>query len=82
MVLCEGLWQVYANAMYELKCVELGGVTPCAGGPTSNVVDIFNVRSGAWTTAVLSAARFSLAATSLPNDGVAMFAGGAGASCS
>ena len=47
-------------------------------GP-SNVVDIFNVRSGAWTTAALSASRYNLAATSLPNDGLAMFAGGLGA---
>ena len=47
-------------------------------GP-SNVVDIFDVRSGAWTTAALSASRYNLAATSLPNDGLAMFAGGLGA---
>jgi hypothetical protein len=46
----------------------------------SNVIDIFNVRSGAWTTAALSVARYKLTATSLPNDGVAMFAGGWGAS--
>ncbi len=31
-----------------------------------------------WSTASLSAARSNLAATSLPNDGVAMFAGGYG----
>jgi hypothetical protein len=47
-----------------------------APGQYFDVVDIFNVRSGVWTTAALSAARFSLAATSLPNDGVAIFAGG------
>jgi hypothetical protein len=42
----------------------------------SNVVDIFNVTSGAWSTAALSVARYALAATSLPNHGVAIFAGG------
>ena len=45
-----------------------------------NVVDIFDGSSGRWSTAVLSAARGYLAATSLPNDGLAIFAGGDGAS--
>ena len=36
---------------------------------------------GTWTTAVLSVARSSLAATSLPNLGVAIFAGGYGTCC-
>ena len=45
----------------------------------SDAVDIFNVKSGTWTTAVLSVARTYLAATSLPNDGLAIFAGGWGA---
>ncbi len=45
-----------------------------------DVVDIFDVRSGAWTTAALSAARYAFAATSLSNDGIAMFAGGWGKS--
>jgi hypothetical protein len=44
-----------------------------------NTVDIFNATSGVWSTAVLSVARWSPAATSLPNDGLAMFAGGGGA---
>jgi predicted component of type VI protein secretion system len=51
---------------------------PCAvenSGP-SNAVDIFNVTSGTWSTAALSVARYYLAATSLPNVGVAIFAGG------
>ena len=48
-------------------------------GRSSDVVDIFNVKSGTWTTVVLSAARYGLAATSLPNDGLAIFAGGVGA---
>jgi hypothetical protein len=51
---------------------------PCAVDrrPYSNAVDIFNVTSGVWSIAALSAARYYLAATSLPNLGVAIFAGG------
>ena len=45
-----------------------------------NTVDIFNATSGVWTTAALSVARCNLAATSLPNEGLAIFAGGLGAS--
>ena len=53
----------------------------CAGnGGSVNTVDIFNATSGVWTTAALSVARWALAATSLPNDGLAIFAGGIGAS--
>jgi hypothetical protein len=36
---------------------------------------------GTWTTAALSQARYALAATSLPNAGVAIFAGGQCTSC-
>ncbi len=55
---------------------------PCAAGSgDSNVVDIFNVTSGTWSTAVLSQARQFLAATSLPDAGVAIFAGGSCTSC-
>ncbi len=43
---------------------------------SSNAVDIFNATSGLWTTAALSVARWYLAATSLPNQGLAIFAGG------
>ncbi len=50
-------------------------------GHTSNAVDIFNVTSGAWSTAALSQARYYLAATSLPDAGVAVFAGGNGTLC-
>jgi hypothetical protein len=49
---------------------------------TSNVfatVDIFNANTGLWTTAALSQARSMLSATSLPDQGVAYFAGGQGA---
>ena len=49
----------------------------CAGGGGySNAVDIFDATSGRWTTAALSVARGSLAATSLPVQGLAIFAGG------
>jgi hypothetical protein len=36
---------------------------------------------GPWSTAVLSEARYWLAATSLPNQGLAIFAGGTSTSC-
>jgi hypothetical protein len=49
----------------------------CAGGGVgSNAVDIFDATSGRWTTAALSVARAILAATSLPVQGLAIFAGG------
>jgi len=55
-------------------------LTLCADGNAYSVnVDIFNATAGTWSTAVLSAARWTLAATSLPNLGVAIFAGGEGA---
>ena len=47
----------------------------------SNVADIFNVVTGTWTTAALSQARSELAAASLPNAGVVIFAGGFCTSC-
>ena len=50
------------------------------GSSYFNTVDIFNATSGVWTTAALSVARVGLAATSLPNEGLAIFAGGVGAS--
>jgi hypothetical protein len=46
------------------------------GGGFSNAVDIFVATSGRWTTAALSVARIYLAATSLPEQGLAIFAGG------
>ena len=65
--------------------IEFASLMPCAasGNNPSNVVDIFNVSltSGAWSTAVLSVARSNLAATSLPNLGVAIFAGGVCTCC-
>jgi hypothetical protein len=41
-------------------------------------VDIFDGTSGKWSTARLSVARYGLAATSLPSQGLALFAGGQG----
>ncbi len=74
------------NGMLEWAEVGLliarASLTPCAAGRgDSNVVDIFNVTSGARSTAALSVARKYLAATSLPNVGVAIFAGGDGTCC-
>jgi hypothetical protein len=43
-------------------------------------VDIFNTTNRQWTTAALSVATDGHAATSLPNQGLAIFAGGWGAS--
>jgi hypothetical protein len=51
-------------------------IMPCADGVAFTAVDIFNVTSGVWTTAILSGPRSFFAATSLPNDGLALFAGG------
>jgi hypothetical protein len=45
-------------------------------GSMSNAVDIFDATSGSWSTAQLSVARRFLVATSLPNQGLAIFAGG------
>ena len=45
-----------------------------AAADYSNVVDIYNVITGLWSTAVLSVARYGLAAASVGN--VALFAGG------
>ncbi len=42
----------------------------------SDVADIFDAGSGRWSTAALTVARVYLAATSLPSQGLAIFAGG------
>ncbi len=60
-------------------CAAVSGVYSnhqCVDGASSDVVDVLNVTAGTWSTAALSAARGQLAATSLPNLGVAIFAGG------
>ena len=52
----------------------------CAGNAAayeiSAVVDIFDSNAGTWHTAQLSVARSQLSATSLPSQGLALFAGG------
>ena len=67
--------------MVNLLCVFILGVFAASSGLTTDAVDIFNVNSETWTTAVLSVARQETAATSLPNDGLAIFAGGFSAFC-
>ena len=69
----------WAEIAFLIACTSL---TPCAAGSGSfsNAVDIFNVASRTWSTAALSVARQGLAATSLPNHGLAIFAGGQSAS--
>jgi hypothetical protein len=71
----------WAEVVLLIACASL---MPCAAdfsGSPSNVVDIFNVTCGAWSTAALSEARGGLAATSLPNQGLAIFAGGGDRTC-
>ena len=68
-------WNKCSNVLDKCQCLIL-----CADGNAYSVaVDIFNATAGTWSTAVLSAARWTPAATSLPNLGVAIFAGGEGA---
>jgi hypothetical protein len=54
-----------------MRCADQAGLDISA-------VDIFNASSGRWSTAALSEARSLLAATSLPEQGLAIFAGGIG----
>jgi hypothetical protein len=44
----------------------------------SGVVDIFNIAKKSWAVAFLSTPREQLAATSLPGQAIALFAGGYG----
>jgi hypothetical protein len=69
----------WAGVSLLISCVSF---MPCAANSgVSTAVDIFNVTSGAWSTAALSVARYVLAGTSLPNVGVAIFAGGQSKFC-
>ncbi len=53
----------------------IGAVT--GGGATlSAAVDIFHATTSLWSTAILSVGRGYFAATSLPDFGIAIFAGG------
>ena len=60
------------GARFELLLL----IADSGGNTGSNVVDIFDVSSGLWSTAALSVPRSSPSATSLPNQGLAIFAGG------
>jgi hypothetical protein len=53
-----------------------GGSSNSVTVVASDVVDIFNGITGTWSTAVLSVRRNAPVATSLPNHGIAMIAGG------
>ncbi len=73
---------VLGDSRVEGVChVHAGMPHACAGvSGLSSVVDIFSATAGTWSTAALSAIRSWLVATSLPNQGLAMFAGGTGTS--
>jgi hypothetical protein len=60
------------GARFELLLL----IADSGGSSMSDVVDIFDGSSGRWSTAVLSVGRCCLSATSLPNQGLAIFAGG------
>jgi hypothetical protein len=62
------------GALLSRRCRLL--ICRCAGSVRSSAVDIFNASSGRWSTAALSEARNVLAGSSLPNLGLAIFAGG------
>ncbi len=47
------------------------------GFDSSNAVDIFDAKSGSWSTAVLRVARWALSVSSLSELGLVLFAGGA-----
>jgi hypothetical protein len=51
---------------------------PIGADTVSSVVDIFDAIIGRWSSAALTEARGGIAATSLPNQGLAIFAGGFG----
>jgi hypothetical protein len=80
---CIDLWQKHIRQLnlFGIKHISLLTLDAGVDGPPSqvlDVVDIFNGITGTWSTAVLSVARTALAATSLPNHGLAIFAGGTG----
>ncbi len=76
------MWGGCVSGLSAVVLTSRACLMPCAANNDySNVVDIFNVASGAWSTAALSQGRSDLAATSLPNAGVAVFAGGNGTLC-
>ena len=69
-----GMWLGCILSALSSRC---GLLMRCAvGGGPGSAVDIFDAISGKWATAALSVARGIPAATSLPNQGLAFFAGG------
>jgi hypothetical protein len=66
----------------ELFIIEPPFLTPQISGDSTgfcyDTVDIFDGNTRKWATAHLSVARYGLAATSLPSQSVALFAGGVG----
>jgi hypothetical protein len=80
-------WRLAATSLPSAGLAFFAGgdcpwITPCTANNDypSNIVDIFNATAGTWSTAVLSESRCGLVATSLPNAGLAFFAGG-GCTC-
>jgi hypothetical protein len=63
-------------ARYSLAAASLPNLAFFAGGLQTAVVDIFNASSSKWSTASLSVGGEGISATSLPNIGIALFAGG------
>jgi hypothetical protein len=80
MVWVDDFWCVFCFFYGVLQyccsvCLGAASSLTCAtADANSNVVDVYNGATGAWTTAQLSVARCSLAAASVGN--VALFAGG------
>ena len=78
-VCCDGGSGAGACVVLMEACFELPMLIAAvlAGGNVKhNRVDIFNASSGQWSAASLSETRTGFAATSLPNQGLAIFAGG------
>jgi hypothetical protein len=67
----EGGFALRFHCLLLMRCVD-------RSGGYSSVVDIFDGISRRWSTAALSVARYGFSATSLPNHGLAIFAGGLG----
>jgi hypothetical protein len=71
----QGTWSTAnLSAPRSVTGTSVGDVVILAGGVGSDVVDVYNHVTGAWSTAKLSVARSDSAATSVGN--VAIFAGG------
>ena len=55
---------------------------PGDSGYNYDVVDVYDANKRTWATARLSVGRYGLAATSLPSQGLVLFAGGVGTALS